>query len=218
MSDNNTIRLRQAGFKVGSAKEQIVILDKLDLAVQGGELLAIHGRSGSGKSTLLSIIAGLQAVTSGEIDVLGQPFHRLSDEERTHARRGRIGFIYQDFQLLPHLNAWENAVLPLRLLGRRIDEGAVRSRFADFGLGARRRHYPAQLSGGEQQRVAIMRAMLVKPKILLADEPTGNLDRKTARAFIDILADAAGPDGASVAVATHDEDLIERADKRLMLN
>ncbi|MCH9664157.1 MAG: ABC transporter ATP-binding protein [Gammaproteobacteria bacterium] len=212
------ITLKDVVYRTGTSAHDIEILRGVDLDVCSGQVFAIHGRSGSGKSTLLSVIAGLIKPSSGTVEVLGLPYHSLSDEERTAARRGRIGFVYQDFQLLPNLNAWDNAVLPLRLLGRKTNADEVRGKFEQFGLGKRTHHFPAQLSGGEQQRVAILRALLVNPEIVLADEPTGNLDINTAKDFIDILGRIARDDGAAVVVVTHDESLIATSDRRLELS
>ena len=211
------IELQNVDFSIDTPEGKIDILKDIHLTVNSGESCVIYGRSGSGKSTLLSIVAGLQSATRGSVQVLNQRFDQMNEHDRTLVRRGQIGFVYQDFQLLPNLTAFENVVLPLKLLGLGVDKTSLHGWFERFGLTDRIKHYPSQLSGGEQQRVAIIRAMASQPKLLLADEPTGNLDRQTARGFIDILLELIDKEGISVLLVSHDNDLIEVCQNRLEL-
>jgi putative ABC transport system ATP-binding protein len=203
------------------------ILRGIDLEVAAGESLAILGASGSGKSTLLGLLAGLDAPSAGEVRLLGKNIGELDEDGRAALRAGRVGFVFQSFQLLPALTALENVLLPLELnpahdrrSGIEITELA-REALARVGLSARASHYPHQLSGGEQQRVAIARAIVDQPAVLFADEPTGNLDADTGARIIDLLFGLAGPahggdrraTGAALVLVTHDPALAERCDR-----
>ena len=195
----------------------LTILQGLDLEIQMGEAVAILGASGSGKSTLLGLLAGLDNPSAGQIWLCGQALEGLDEDGRAALRGGRVGFVFQNFQLLPNLTARENILLPLELIGsddasRRADEALER-----VGLTARAGHYPRQLSGGEQQRVAIARAYAPWPQVLFADEPTGNLDQATGEQIIDLLLDLRRQTSAALVLVTHDPRLAERCDRRLRM-
>jgi len=195
----------------------LTILDHVDLVVQAGESVAILGPSGSGKSTLLALMAGLDRPTEGEVLLDGSPIHSLSEDDLARLRRRRIGFVFQSFQLLTNLTARENVLLPLELVdapdaGSRADE-LLRA----VGLGERGHHYPAQLSGGEQQRVALARAFATRPPVLLADEPTGNLDGATGAVVLEILDRLRREEGTTLVLVTHDTAVAARADRRVHL-
>ena len=169
----------------GTGDTEVRALDGVDLTVERGEFVAIVGTSGSGKSTLLHMLGGLDRPTAGKVTVDGKDIFALKDEELTIFRRRKIGFVFQSYNLVPVLSVWENIVLPIQLDGRAVDEAFVREVVATLGLEKKLQNLPSQLSGGQQQRVAIARALATKPAILLADEPTGNLDSKTSQ---DVLA------------------------------
>lgn len=165
----------------GSGDTQVKALDGVDLSIEQGEFVAIVGTSGSGKSTLLHMLGGLDRPTSGTVTVNGKDIFTLKDEALTIFRRRKIGFVFQSYNLVPVLSVWENIVLPVELDGNKVDEAYVQEVIATLGLDKKLQNLPSQLSGGQQQRVAIARALATKPAILLADEPTGNLDSRTAR-------------------------------------
>ena len=200
---------------------RLTILDGLDLEIAAGEAVAIVGASGSGKSTLLGLLAGLDEASSGSVELCGAPLGTLDEDGRAALRSGRVGFVFQNFQLLPTLTALENVLLPLEL--RAANNGtAARNAKATavdalerVGLAARAGHYPRQLSGGEQQRVAIARAFAPGPRVLFADEPTGNLDQATGARIIDLLFALRADAGAALVLVTHDPALAERCDRRL---
>ena len=203
------------GKHVNGPAGRLTILSGLDLEVGAGEAVAILGASGSGKSTLLGLLAGLDAATDGEVWLCGRRIGDLDEDGRAELRAGRVGFVFQNFQLLPTLTARENILLPLELTGTpdaasRADEALER-----VGLTARAGHYPRQLSGGEQQRVAIARACAPRPQVLFADEPTGNLDQATGDHIIDLLLDLREAAGAALILVTHDRCLADRCDRRL---
>ncbi|MGQ3057023.1 MAG: ABC transporter ATP-binding protein [Nevskia sp.] len=204
--------------KIVSGGEQIAILDDLSLSIRAGETVAIVGASGSGKTTLLSLLAGLDSPTSGSIMLAGQPLSSLDEDGRAALRAGRVGFVFQSFQLLAGLTALENVMLPAELAGRADAESLARDTLAKVGLGTRTGHYPYQLSGGEQQRVAIARAFAAQPDILFADEPTGNLDAATGARIIDLLFQLNRERGATLVLVTHDMALAARCDRVLRLN
>ncbi|QDU83555.1 putative ABC transporter ATP-binding protein [Planctomycetes bacterium Pla163] len=200
-----------------SGGRDLVILDAVDLAIEHGELVAIIGPSGSGKSTLLGLLAGLDRPTSGSVLLAGKELADLDEDALALLRRGRVGFVFQSFQLLPNLTARENVLLPLELTGvpdavRRTD-----SALADVGLTERAHHYPSQLSGGEQQRVAVARAFSAEPDVLFADEPTGNLDHETGEKVLGLLLDLRARHGTTLVLVTHDEQIAARADRRIHL-
>jgi len=184
----------------------IRILDGVDLAVAEGESVAIVGASGSGKTTLLGLLAGLDLPSAGSIALAGQRLETLDEEARAALRAREVGFVFQGFHLLPSLTAEENVALPLELAGRE-DPARVRKALEAVGLGARRRHYPRQLSGGEQQRVALARAFVGRPRILFADEPTGNLDQATGRQVSALLFELNRRHGTTLVLVTHDPAL-----------
>jgi putative ABC transport system ATP-binding protein len=195
----------------------LTVLDDVHLEVARGEWLAVLGPSGSGKSTLLALMAGLDRPTSGEVRLDGQPIHSLSEDQLALLRRRRVGFVFQSFQLLGNLTARENVMLPLELLGspdarRRADELLER-----VGLADRAHHYPSQLSGGEQQRIALARAFVHQPPLLLADEPTGNLDAATGERVLELLAELQRVHGTTLVLVTHDPAVAARAHRRVHL-
>ncbi len=196
---------------------RIAILDGLNLAIAAGESVAIVGASGSGKTTLLSLLAGLDSPTSGTVTLAGQRLAELDEDGRAKLRAGRVGFVFQSFQLLAGLTALENVMLPAELAGCSDAEALARETLAEVGLAARTGHYPYQLSGGEQQRVAIARAFAAKPDILFADEPTGNLDAATGAKIIDLLFALNRERGATLVLVTHDPQLAERCGRVLRL-
>jgi putative ABC transport system ATP-binding protein len=193
------------------------VLDGIDLQIAVGEVVAIIGPSGSGKSTLLGLLAGLDRPTTGSVRVLGTPLESLDEDGLARLRRDSIGFVFQTFQLLGNLTARENILLPLELA--RVPNAAERcdGLLSRVGLVDRGHHYPAQLSGGEQQRIAIARAFAPHPKILLADEPTGNLDPKTGESVLELLFELREQNGSTLILVTHDTRVAARADRRIEL-
>ena len=202
-------------YRLGS--EEIVAVDDVSLDVPAGKFVALVGRSGSGKTTLLNLMAGLDQATSGSILFEDRDMADMSENELIELRRHRIGFVFQSFGLLPLLSAFENVELPLRISGARSREREQRANEAleMVGLAARSRHRPYELSGGEQQRVAIARAMVIRPSLMLADEPTGELDSSNARAIFGLFAEMVKEEGISVVAATHDSTLLNLADEVL---
>ncbi|MDX5363094.1 MAG: ATP-binding cassette domain-containing protein [Pseudazoarcus pumilus] len=193
------------------------ILDDIAFSVGGGESVAIVGASGSGKSTLLGLLAGLDVPSVGSVQVAGSAMFELDEDERAQLRAANIGFVFQSFQLLPALTALENVMLPLELAAA-ADAQAVATRWLDrVGLAARHRHYPKHLSGGEQQRVALARAFAASPKVLLADEPTGNLDAATGAAIIELMFELNRESGTTLILVTHDEALAARCGRVLRM-
>lgn len=198
--------------------EPLTILSGLDLQIQAGESVAIVGQSGSGKTTLLSLLAGLDTPSEGSIRLAGTALERLDEDARAGLRAGRVGFVFQSFQLLAGFTALENVMLPGELAGHRdARERALRA-LESVGLSARLDHYPAQLSGGEQQRVALARAFAAEPSILFADEPTGNLDVDTGARIVDLLFSLNRQRGATLVLVTHDPALAARCDRQLRLS
>lgn len=188
------------------------ILSAASLTVRTGESVAIVGASGSGKSTLLAILAGLDTASQGQVALFGQPLASLSEDDRARLRRDKVGFVFQNFQLMPHLSALENVMLPLELAGRRGARDAAAAMLERVGLAHRLDHYPRHLSGGEQQRVALARAFAPGPGLLFADEPTGNLDPATGRQVIDLLFGLNREAGTALVLVTHDSALAGRCD------
>jgi putative ABC transport system ATP-binding protein len=193
------------------------ILDGIDLDVRRGEFLAVLGPSGSGKSTLLALMAGLDRPSTGTVLVDGEPINRLSEDRLALLRRHKIGFVFQSFQLLGNLTARENVLLPMELLGWREASQRAGELLDAVGLAERGHHYPSQLSGGEQQRVALARAFAPRPALLLADEPTGNLDGATGRVVLDLLVAMRAEEGATLVLVTHDPAVAGLADRRIHL-
>jgi putative ABC transport system ATP-binding protein len=201
-----------------AGEETLHILADVTFAVNPGETVAIVGGSGSGKSTLLGLMAGLDVPSAGRVILDGQDLFALDEDGRAALRGRSMGFVFQSFQLLPGLTALENVMLPLELAGMRDAAASALDHLASVGLAQRARHRPDQLSGGEQQRVALARAFAVSPKILLADEPTGNLDAHTGAQVIDLMFDLNKRQGASLVIVTHDPALAERCGRRLQLD
>ncbi|MEJ2059072.1 MAG: ABC transporter ATP-binding protein [Gammaproteobacteria bacterium] len=196
----------------------LTILKQVDLTVCAGEAVAILGASGSGKSTLLGLLAGLDEPTDGEVCLFGRTFSSLDEDARATLRAGQVGFVFQSFQLLPRLTALENVMLAMELAGQIGDARArAEQTLSEVGLGERLGHYPRQLSGGEQQRVALARAFAVQPRILFADEPTGNLDERTGAQVIDLMFRMREAHDASLVLVTHDPSLAGRCERRLRL-
>jgi len=202
-------------LSLGAGAGRVDILRGVDLKVARGESVALLGPSGSGKSSLMAVLAGLEQATSGRIRIAGEDFTALGEDALARARRGRIGIILQAFHLLPTMNALENVAVPLELTGEADAFAAAEAELAAVGLGHRLGHYPAQLSGGEQQRVAIARATAPKPALILADEPTGNLDAATGASILDLLFERRAETGATLLVITHDPALAGRCGRVL---
>ncbi len=211
------IELQQVTKTVQSGGRPLTILHPLDLTVAAAQFLAITGPSGSGKSTLLGLVAGLDAPSGGRILIDGRDITGLGEDDLARLRRSTIGFVFQFFHLLPSLTALENVCVPMEIAGRRDAASRGRDLLAEVGLTDRGHHYPSQLSGGEQQRVAIARALSNDPPILLADEPTGNLDFANGQHVMELLLEIRRTRGATLMLATHDAALAARADARLRL-
>jgi putative ABC transport system ATP-binding protein len=213
------IEISQLGKTMSQGRRSLRILDGIDLSVPRGQCAAIVGASGSGKSTLLGLIAGLDAPTSGSIRIDGDEITTLSEDQLAQLRGRKIGFVFQSYQLIPTLTAEENVLLPHELLGLSASAGRERARalLAQVGLGQRLDHYPVQLSGGEQQRVALARAFMTRPPLLLADEPTGNLDSHTGAQVLELLLELNRGEGATLVLVTHDAQLARQADRVIQL-
>lgn len=219
MSIPVTVKGLSRSFPSGETTIQAV--RDVQFEVHQGELVAIVGSSGSGKSTLLSLLAGLDSPSSGELWILGQPIHEMSEEERALFRRQHLGFVFQSFQLFAEYTALENVLFPLELQGKISYEEAVQTATAllsRLGLGDRLHHKPSKMSGGEQQRVAIARAFVTQPPILFADEPTGNLDNETGMVVEKLLFDLQRETKTTVVLVTHDLELAKKADRILEMN
>lgn len=204
------IAAERVSLTLRSKAGKVDILRDVDFHAAAGESVAVVGRSGSGKSSLLSILAGLERPTSGAVTVAGKSLNRLSEDALAEFRRAHIGIVFQAFHLIPTMTAHENVALPLELAGRGDAFDAAAAELEKVGLGARRRHYPDQLSGGEQQRVALARAVIGRPQILFADEPTGNLDAGAGSMVMDLLFDLQRSAGSTLILVTHDEALAAR--------
>ncbi len=202
---------------IDTAAGRLTILQQIDLTLAPGEAVAILGASGSGKSTLLGLLAGLDLPSQGEIRLFGESLSGLDEDRRAALRAGRIGFVFQSFQLLPGMTALENTMLPLDLSGQRDAAQRAQAILTDVGLAERLHHFPNQLSGGEQQRVAIARAFVTQPALLFADEPTGSLDQETGQRISRLLFELREREGAGLLLVTHDEQLAAACDRRLRL-
>jgi putative ABC transport system ATP-binding protein len=211
------IELRGVSKTVMSGDRPLTILHPLTLTVPSGRFMAIVGPSGSGKSTLLGLLAGLDAPSGGEILVDGIDITKLSEDGLARLRGEKIGFVFQFFHLVPSLTAFENILVPMEIAGRRDAVARARQLLDEVGLADRGHHYPSQLSGGEQQRIAIARALANDPPIVLADEPTGNLDSATGRHILDLLLDVRRVRQSTLILVTHDAELAALADSRLVL-
>ena len=203
--------------QVLSPEGELIILQDINFSLNAGASLAVVGVSGSGKSTLLGLLAGLDVPTAGSVRFDSTELNSLDEDGRARLRNHRVGFVFQSFQLLASLTALENVMLPLELAGDTRPEQKAKDRLSDVGLSERLHHYPNQLSGGEQQRVAIARAFASEPKILFVDEPTGNLDQKTARQIIDLIFSLNKEHGTTLVLVTHDPAIADHCDHRLTL-
>ena len=197
----------------GSGDTQVKALDGVDLSVENGEFVAIVGTSGSGKSTLLHMLGGLDRPTSGAVLVDGKDIFSLKDEELTIFRRRKIGFVFQSYNLVPVLSVYENIVLPIKLDGGKVDQSYVNQVIEALGLEQKLQNLPSQLSGGQQQRVAIARALATKPAIILADEPTGNLDSKTSQDVLSLMKVTGQKFAQTMVMITHNEEIAQMADR-----
>ena len=207
------IELRGVSKTVQSGGEPLTILHPVDLTVPSGQFLSVVGPSGSGKSTLLGLIAGLDTPTTGEIVINDVEITKLDEDRLAQLRGAQIGFVFQFFHLIPSLSAYENILVPLEIAGVSSAAAKAKELLADVGLIERGHHYPSQLSGGEQQRIAIARALANDPPILLADEPTGNLDSTTGRHVVDLLVEVNKVRGTTIVMVTHDAELTARSDR-----
>lgn len=205
------------GKRVDTAEGPLVILDDINFRIAAGASVALLGASGSGKTTLLGLLAGLDLPSSGRVIIDGRNLNALDEDGRALLRAGSVGFVFQNFQLLNGLTALENVMLPLELAGSDNPGGLAVDYLEHVGLGQRLRHYPNQLSGGEQQRCAIARAFATQPNLLFADEPTGNLDQETGARVIELLFELNRAQGTTLIMATHDEALAAHCDRRLHL-
>lgn len=206
------IRLADVHLSLGQGAGRVDILKGVSLDIAAGRSLGIVGPSGSGKSTLLMVMAGLERADSGTVSVAGTDLTRLDEDALARFRGREIGIVFQSFHLIPNMTALENVAVPLELAGRADAFDAARAELAAVGLGHRAQHYPAQMSGGEQQRVAIARALATRPPLLLADEPTGNLDETTGAQIVDLMFSACADRGMTLVLVTHDAALARRCD------
>ncbi len=211
------IAVSHVSKSVSDATGTLLILRDIDFTLRKGETAAIVGASGSGKSTLLSIIAGLDTPTQGTVSIDGEDLFARSEDERAALRASQVGFVFQSFQLLGNLTALENVMLPLELAGRRDARVAATAMLERVGLGERLGHYPKLLSGGEQQRVALARAFVVKPAVLLADEPTGSLDFATGEKVMALMFELNQELGTTLVMVTHDRAIAERCERRITI-
>lgn len=216
-SSSVVLRATQLGKRVSLPSGELTILEDVSFVIHAGERVAVVGASGSGKSTLLSLLAGLDTPSDGEVELAGASLASLDEDGRAKLRGDKVGFVFQAFQLLPSLTALENVMLPLELRDERNAEDMARAVLVEVGLAERLDHYPRQLSGGEQQRVALARAFVVRPQVLFADEPTGNLDTHTGDAVIDLLFRMNEESGTTLMLVTHDADLAARCDRTLRI-
>lgn len=201
----------------GDGDNMVKAIDHTDISVERGEFVAVVGRSGSGKSTLLHMLGGLDRPDSGKVFIEGRDIFGLKDEQLAIFRRRKIGFIFQDYNLMPALNVWENIVLPIGLDGKRVNKDYVMSIVKSIGMEDRLTATPSMLSGGQKQRVAIARAIASRPAIILADEPTGNLDSKTEMEVISILKNCVSKYGQTLVMITHDETIAQMADRIIII-
>ena len=207
------VRLSDVHLDMASDAGTVNILRGVSLDISAGEIAAVVGPSGAGKSSLMMVVGALERATSGTVEVAGRDLGPLDDDARARLRRDHIGIVFQGFHLIPTMTALENVALPLEFAGRRDAFDAAQSALERVGLGHRLTHYPAQLSGGEQQRVAVARAFVGQPRLLLADEPTGNLDGATGKQVMDLLFELARTEGATLILITHDLVLAGRCDR-----
>ena len=218
ISDKPVLKLRHVELTLASKAGPVEILKRVDLDIQGGESIGLVGPSGSGKSSLLMLLGGLERATGGLVEAMGLDLTRLNENELAIFRQDNMGIIFQSFHLIPTMTAVENVATPLELAGQTDAFDRAEASLQRVGLQSRLHHYPAQLSGGEQQRVALARAVAPKPKILLADEPTGNLDRTTGGEIADLLFQLTAQAGATMVLVSHDPGLAARCDRVLKMH
>ena len=211
------IELKSVTKIVRSGTEDLTILDDVSMEIPDGQFVAVTGASGSGKSTLLGLIAGLDAPTSGEILIDGESITEMKEDGLATLRSEKIGFIFQSFHLIPSLTAFENVLIPMEILGLKNARNRAEQLLVDVDLTNRGHHYPTELSGGEQQRVAIARAFANQPKILLADEPTGNLDSRNGSQIFDLMTDLHSKNNVTLVLVTHDQFLAKKAQRQIVL-
>ncbi len=211
------IELKSVTKIVRSGTEDLTILDDVSLLIPDGQFVAVTGASGSGKSTLLGLIAGLDAPTSGEILIDGESITEMKEDGLATLRSEKIGFIFQSFHLIPSLTAFENVLIPMEILGLKNARNRAERLLVDVDLTNRGHHYPTELSGGEQQRIAIARAFANQPKILLADEPTGNLDSRNGSHIFDLMTDLHLKNNVTLVLVTHDQFLAGKAQRQIVL-
>ena len=211
------ISIQHISKSVQDVSGTLSILRDIDFSVKAGETVAILGASGSGKSTLLSIMAGLDTPTSGRVELAGQSLFDMTEDERAAWRGQHLGFVFQNFQLMGHLTALENVMLPLELAGSKDAKQQAKTILSQVGLAERLNHFPKVLSGGEQQRVALARAFVVEPQLLLADEPTGSLDAQTGESIMDLMLSLNQARGTTLILVTHDQKLALRCSRTLTL-
>jgi len=212
------LQAHQLGKQVSSPEGNLTILDDVSFNIDAGESVAVVGPSGAGKSTLLALLAGLDLPTRGYVELNGANLSELDEDGRAMVRADNVGFVFQSFHLVPSLNALENVMLPLELAGHEQARDAARELIAKVGLADRWSHYPAQLSGGEKQRVAIARGFATEPAVLFADEPTGNLDTRTGATIMELMFDLNQLSSTTLVLVTHDNGLAERCDRVLALD
>jgi putative ABC transport system ATP-binding protein len=217
MAALSVLKAENLGKEVSSPEGPLTILAGVDLDVEPGDTVAVVGASGAGKSTLLALLAGLDEPSTGKVWLNGAQFSTLDEDGRARVRAQHVGFVFQSFHLVPSLTAVENVMLPLELAGRHDAREAAHEVLATVGLAKRERHYPRQLSGGEQQRVAIARAFVTRPAVLFADEPTGNLDTATGERIMDLLFDLNKASGTTLILVTHDAAIAARCRRRVHL-
>ena len=213
MTNSTAIALKKVHLTLGEGAGRVHILKGIDLDIEKGTSVGLVGPSGSGKSTLLMVMAGLERADEGSINVAGAELGPLSEDQLARFRGRNVGIIFQSFHLVPNMTALENVAVPLELAGDAEAFGKARAELEAVGLGHRLHHYPAQLSGGEQQRVAVARALVVEPEILIADEPTGNLDETTGAQIVDLMFTAQKTRGTTLVLVTHDPALAHRCDR-----
>ncbi|CAN5482549.1 ABC transporter ATP-binding protein [soil metagenome] len=211
------IELKNVSKVVRSGAEDLTILDNVSMTIPDGEFVAITGASGSGKSTLLGLIAGLDAPSLGGIFIDGDEVTAMSEDELASLRSGKIGFVFQSFHLIPSLTAFENVLIPMEIIGLKEARSRAEQLLVDVDLTNRGHHYPTELSGGEQQRIAIARAFANNPKILLADEPTGNLDSKNGQHIFDLMTELHRQNNVTLVLVTHDQSLADKAQRQIRL-
>ena len=214
---SSMISVSHVSTSVSDVSGPLSILRDIDFSVGVGETVAVLGASGSGKSTLLSIMAGLDTPSLGHVELAGQDIFAMSEDERAAWRGNHLGFVFQNFQLMGHLTALENVMLPLELAGTSNAANLAMSILSQVGLAERLRHFPKVMSGGEQQRVALARAFVVEPQLLLADEPTGSLDAQTGESIMDLMLGMNKARGTTLILVTHDQKLAQRCDRTLTL-